>query len=88
MMKKLLFVITLLLLFVAYSCVHDLISNSAFGMLDPATQQYTRVDHGWNAVLAAWPIALAGLAWFVHVAADRAFGYGLRDADGRIIPVE
>ncbi len=35
-----------------------------------------------------WPIALAGLAWFVHVAADRAFGYGLRDADGRIIPVE
>ncbi len=60
MMKKLLFVITLILLFVAYSSVHDLISNSAFGMLDPATQQYTRVDHGWNAVLAAWPIALAG----------------------------
>ena len=34
-----------------------------------------------------WPIALAGLAWFVHVAADRALGFGLRDADGAIIPV-
>ncbi|MGW9021988.1 DUF4260 family protein [Leucobacter chromiiresistens] len=32
-------------------------------------------------------IALAGAAWFVHIAADRAFGYGFRDADGTIIPV-
>ena len=31
--------------------------------------------------------ALAGAAWFVHIAADRAFGYGFRDADGDIIPV-
>lgn len=34
-----------------------------------------------------WPLALAGLAWFVHIAADRAFGYGFRAADGSIIPV-
>lgn len=34
-----------------------------------------------------WPLALAGAAWFVHIAADRAFGYGFRDADGDIIPV-
>ncbi|WP_336991463.1 DUF4260 family protein [Leucobacter sp. VD1] len=34
-----------------------------------------------------WPLALAGAAWFVHIAADRAFGFGFRDADGSIIPV-
>ena len=34
-----------------------------------------------------WPLALAGAAWFVHIAADRAFGYGLRAPDGTIIPV-
>lgn len=34
-----------------------------------------------------WGVALAGLAWFVHVAADRAFGFGLRAPDGTIIPV-
>lgn len=34
-----------------------------------------------------WGVALAGLAWFVHVAADRAFGFGLRAPDGSIIPV-
>ena len=32
-------------------------------------------------------IALAGAAWFVHIAADRAFGFGIRDSDGAIIPV-
>ncbi|MFD5600941.1 DUF4260 family protein [Leucobacter sp. NPDC058333] len=32
-------------------------------------------------------IALAGAAWFVHIAADRAFGFGFRDSDGSIIPV-
>lgn len=32
-------------------------------------------------------VALAGAAWFVHIAADRAFGFGFRDADGTIIPV-
>ncbi|MCW2288000.1 DUF4260 family protein [Leucobacter luti] len=35
----------------------------------------------------SWGIALAGLAWFVHIAADRALGFGLRAADGSIIPV-
>ncbi|MCS3428168.1 DUF4260 domain-containing protein [Leucobacter aridicollis] len=34
-----------------------------------------------------WAIGLAGLAWFVHIAADRAFGFGRRDVDGSIIPV-
>lgn len=34
-----------------------------------------------------WGVALAGLAWFVHIAADRAFGYGLRAPDGSIVPV-
>lgn len=34
-----------------------------------------------------WGIGLAGLAWFVHIAADRAFGFGLRAPDGSIIPV-
>lgn len=35
-----------------------------------------------------WGLALAGLAWFVHIAADRAFGFGFRDTDGSIIPVK
>ncbi|TMR20943.1 DUF4260 family protein [Nonomuraea turkmeniaca] len=28
------------------------------------------------------PLFVAGLAWLLHVAADRAFGYGLRNQDG------
>jgi hypothetical protein len=28
------------------------------------------------------PIFVAGLAWLLHVAADRSFGYGLRNPDG------
>lgn len=32
-----------------------------------------------------WQLALAGLAWFVHIAADRAFGFWLRNADGSIM---
>lgn len=31
-------------------------------------------------------IAVAGVAWLAHIAADRALGYGLRDADGAIRP--
>lgn len=34
-----------------------------------------------------WGLALAGLAWMAHIAADRAFGYGLRAPDGSIVPV-
>lgn len=34
-----------------------------------------------------WAIALAGLAWFVHIAIDRAAGFGRRAPDGSIIPV-
>lgn len=32
-------------------------------------------------------VAVAGLAWLAHIAADRASGYGLRDAGGAIRPV-
>lgn len=35
----------------------------------------------------SWAPGLAALAWFVHVAADRACGYGLREPDGTIRPV-
>ena len=34
-----------------------------------------------------WPLALAGASWFVHIAVDRAFGFGFRDTDGSILPV-
>lgn len=34
-----------------------------------------------------WPIALAGLAWLAHIAVDRVCGFGLRAADGSIVPV-
>lgn len=40
---------------------------------------------GFNGGL--WQLAIAGLAWFVHVAADRALGFGLRAPDGTMIPV-
>lgn len=40
---------------------------------------------GFNGGL--WQLAIAGLAWFVHIAADRALGFGLRATDGSIIPV-
>jgi hypothetical protein len=33
------------------------------------------------------PLLLAGLGWAVHVAADRALGFGLRDRSGFIRPV-
>lgn len=29
-------------------------------------------------------VAVAGIAWLLHIASDRAVGYGLRDADGVI----
>lgn len=32
-------------------------------------------------------IAFAGLAWLLHIAADRVSGYGLRRSDGSIRPV-
>ena len=59
MMKKILFVITSTLLFVAYNSLHDFVSNSVFGLLD-TNGKLTHVDRGWDAVTAAWPIALAG----------------------------
>jgi hypothetical protein len=32
-------------------------------------------------------VTTGALAWFVHIAADRALGFGLRAPDGSIIPV-
>lgn len=34
-----------------------------------------------------WAIGVAGLAWFVHIAVDRALNFGSRAPDGSIIPV-
>lgn len=34
-----------------------------------------------------WAIGVAGLAWFVHIAVDRALNFGRRAPDGSIIPV-
>ena len=34
-----------------------------------------------------WALGLAGVAWFVHIAADRAFGFGMRDETGKMLPV-
>lgn len=35
----------------------------------------------------SWFLGIAGLAWFVHIAADRALNFGRRAPDGSIIPV-
>ncbi|MEU0439724.1 MULTISPECIES: DUF4260 family protein [unclassified Streptomyces] len=37
-----------------------------------------------GALTASRTLLLAGLGWTVHIAADRAFGYGTRRADGAI----
>jgi hypothetical protein len=38
---------------------------------------------GYSVSPLEWvPIFAAGLGWLLHIAADRAFGYGLRAADG------
>ena len=61
MMKKILFVITLILLFVAYSNLHELISNSVYGILsEDGKLSQSDIHRGWDAVVSAWPIALAG----------------------------
>lgn len=38
---------------------------------------------GWG-LRGGLELFLAGLAWLAHIAADRAFGYGLRATDGTI----
>lgn len=58
-MKKILFVITLILLFVVYNNLHELISNSVYGVLN-ANGKLTDIHRGWDAVVSAWPIAMAG----------------------------
>lgn len=40
-----------------------------------------------NGVDGGLALFLAGLAWLLHIAVDRAAGYGLRLPDGRIRPV-
>lgn len=41
---------------------------------------------GWG-LRGGLELFLAGLAWLLHIAVDRAAGYGLREADGSIRPV-
>ena len=41
---------------------------------------------GWG-LRGGLELFLAGLAWLLHIALDRAFGYGLRASDGSIRPV-
>jgi hypothetical protein len=41
---------------------------------------------GWG-LRGGLELFLAGLAWLMHIAADRACGFGLRAADGSIRPV-
>lgn len=43
-------------------------------------------EFGWG-LRSGLEIFLAGIAWLAHIAADRAFGYGLRAADGTVRPV-
>jgi hypothetical protein len=63
------------------------------GRLSPrAVPFYNAVHRVWGPMVILvgyvfWPIGgvwvwTAGLAWLAHVAADRAFGYGLRERDG------
>lgn len=35
----------------------------------------------------SFAVGLAGFSWLVHIATDRASGFGLRDARGEILPV-
>lgn len=41
---------------------------------------------GWG-LRGGHEIFLAGVAWLMHIAVDRALGYGRREADGSIRPV-
>lgn len=41
---------------------------------------------GWG-LRGGLELFLAGLGWLLHIASDRAFGFGLRAADGSIRPV-
>ncbi|MFC5815403.1 DUF4260 family protein [Nonomuraea harbinensis] len=63
------------------------------GRLSPrAVPFYNAAHRAWAPLLLLvgyifWPIGgvptwTAGLAWLMHIAADRAFGYGLRERDG------
>jgi hypothetical protein len=41
---------------------------------------------GWG-LRGGLELFLAGLGWLLHIATDRAFGFGLRAADGSVRPV-
>ncbi|WP_433177706.1 DUF4260 family protein [Actinoallomurus sp. CA-150999] len=69
-------------------------SEAGHGRLSPrAVPYYNAVHRFWVpfVLLVAWifapvggpPVFAAGLGWLAHIAYDRAFGYGLRDRDGR-----
>lgn len=61
MMKKILFITTLILLFTAYNELHYFISNSVYGIINAdGSLSQSDIHRGWDAILAAWPIALTG----------------------------
>ncbi len=41
----------------------------------------------WDLPAVGFPLFWAGMAWIAHIAVDRSVGFGLRAADGTIIPV-
>ncbi|WP_434971278.1 DUF4260 family protein [Microbacterium sp. bgisy207] len=41
----------------------------------------------WEMREIGLPLFWAGMAWLLHIALDRTFGFGLRAPDGTIIPV-
>lgn len=65
-----------------YNLMHNVAVPAALIVVGVAIFLITGgIEHGF------WGIAFAGLAWFVHIALDRVFGFGLRAEDGSIIPV-
>ncbi|GAB3959452.1 hypothetical protein GCM10029978_006540 [Actinoallomurus acanthiterrae] len=69
-------------------------SEAGHGRLSPRAVPYYNAAHRFWApfiLIVACVVApvggtaifTAGLGWFAHIAYDRAFGYGLRDRDGR-----
>ncbi|GAA4619882.1 DUF4260 family protein [Actinoallomurus vinaceus] len=69
-------------------------SEGGHGRLSPRAVPYYNAAHRFwvpFALVVAYsfgpvnwpPLFAAGLGWLAHIAYDRAFGYGLRDRDGR-----
>lgn len=65
-----------------YNYLHMLLAPAILFVIGAAAFFFTGgFDSGF------WALGLAGFTWLVHIAMDRAFGFGLRAPDGSIIPV-